>query len=204
MCIYFRGQFFQCWNCRLGNKARFLSDGMGSGEEAYKESAMVVDMLEELLEAGFPARTALEMMNTALVIGREEIRFSTIDVSIFDLYEGTVDILKAGASTTFIRHKNGVERICSTNLPLGVVQDLEIQSVHKHLQDGDFVIMITDGIMDALPVGEQEFLLDTIIGGTELNNPKEMAHHILEQVLEWTGQEPMDDMTVLVVGIWRI
>ena len=87
---------------------------------------------------------------------------------------------------------------------LGVIQDLEIQSVHKHLQSGDFVIMITDGIMDALPVGEQEFLLDTIIRGTSLNNPKEMAHHILEQVLEWTGEEPMDDMTVLVVGIWRI
>lgn len=87
---------------------------------------------------------------------------------------------------------------------MGVVQDLEIQSVHKHLQNGDFVIMITDGIMDALPVGEQEFLLDTIIRGTSLNNPKEMAHHILEQVLEWTGEDPMDDMTVLVIGIWRI
>jgi len=31
-----------------------------------------------------------------------------------------------------------------------------------------------------------------------------MAHHILEQVLEWTGEDPMDDMTVLVIGIWRI
>ena len=203
-CAGISGDSFSMMELPAGKQGAVLSDGMGSGEEAYRESAMVVDMLEELLEAGFPARTALEMMNTALVIGREEIRFSTIDISIFDLYEGTVDILKAGASTTFIRHQNGVERICSTNLPLGVVQDLEIQSVHKHLQNGDFVIMITDGIMDALPVGEQEFLLDTIIRGTSLNNPKEMAHHILEQVLEWTGEDPMDDMTVLVIGIWRI
>ena len=191
-CAGISGDSFSMMELPAGKQGAVLSDGMGSGEEAYRESAMVVDMLEELLEAGFPARTALEMMNTALVIGREEIRFSTID------------ILKAGASTTFIRHQNGVERICSTNLPLGVVQDLEIQSVHKHLQNGDFVIMITDGIMDALPVGEQEFLLDTIIRGTSLNNPKEMAHHILEQVLEWTGEDPMDDMTVLVIGIWRI
>ena len=35
-------------------------------------------------------------------------------------------------------------------------------------------------------------------------NPKEMAHHILEQVLAWTGREPADDMTVIVVGMWEI
>lgn len=70
--------------------------------------------------------------------------------------------------------------------------------VERQLDDGDFVIMVTDGIMDALPVGEQEIILETIIQGTNKNNAKEMAHHILEQVLEWNGRAPMDDMTVLV------
>ena len=46
-----------------------LSDGMGSGEEAFRESARVVEMLEELLEAGFPKETAIQMMKTAQVIG---------------------------------------------------------------------------------------------------------------------------------------
>ena len=64
--------------------------------------------------------------------------------------------------------------------------------------------MITDGVLDALPVGEQEVILDTIIKGTEIHNPKEMAHHVLEQVLEWSGEAPLDDMTVLVVGVWKI
>ena len=66
-----------------------------------------------------------------------------------------------------------------------------------------FVVMITDGVLDALPVGEQDLLMETIIGGTTGGNPKELAHHILEQVLNWTGEEPMDDMTVLAVGIWN-
>jgi len=30
-----------------------------------------------------------------------------------------------------------------------------------------------------------------------------LAHHILQQVLSWTGREPEDDMTVLAVGIWK-
>ena len=46
--------------------------------------------------------------------------------------------------------------------------------------------------------------MSMFIGGTGMNNPKELAHHILEQVLEWTGEEPLDDMTVIAVGIWSV
>ena len=55
-----------------GKEGVVLSDGMGSGEEAFRESAMVVEMMEELLTAGFPMEMAIQMLNTALVMGREE------------------------------------------------------------------------------------------------------------------------------------
>ena len=97
-----------------------------------------------------------------------------------------------------------MERITSTRLPLGVVQNLEFDTVTKQLESGDVVVMVTDGVMDALPVGEQELVLETIIKGTEIQNPTEMAEHILEQVLNFTGEKPLDDMTVLVIGIWNV
>ena len=144
------------------------------------------------------------MLNTALVMGREEVRFSTIDMSVFDLYTGGCEFLKAGASTTFVKYPDQVEQIKSTSLPLGVVAKLDMQSFERELVDGTYVIMVTDGVMDALPVGEQDFLMQMILEGTSLNNPKEMAHHILEQVLECSGEVPLDDMTVLVIGIWTL
>ena len=85
-----------------------------------------------------------------------------------------------------------------------MVSQLEIDSTTHQLEDGDVVIMMTDGVMDALPVGEQEFLMRMIVKGTNTNNPKEMAHYILEQVLECSGKEPLDDMTVVVIGIWTL
>ncbi len=186
-----------------GKLAVALSDGMGSGEKACRESTLVMELLEELLEAGFPAKAAIQMINTTLVMGREEIHFSTVDLSMFDLYTGECRLIKAGASSTFIKKGNKVERISSSSLPIGVMHSIEIESVQRTLEDGDFVVMITDGVLDALPVGEQDLLMETIIGGTTGGNPKELAHHILEQVLNWTGEEPMDDMTVLAVGIWN-
>lgn len=69
-CDKVSGDTFLMTNLPGGKKGIALSDGMGSGEDAFKESTMVVEMLEELLEAGFPVKTAIQMMNTALVIGR--------------------------------------------------------------------------------------------------------------------------------------
>ena len=187
-----------------GKQGAILSDGMGAGEQANKESQMVVELLEELLNAGFPKETALQMLNTALVIGREEVRFSTIDMGIFDLYNGQCEFIKAGAAMTFVKRADGVQCIRSTSLPIGVVSNLEIDEEKVALQDGDVVIMVTDGVMDALPVGEQEILMRMIIEGTQKTSPKEIAQHVLERVLECSGELPMDDMTVLVVGIWRL
>lgn len=187
-----------------GKEAMILSDGMGSGERAFRESAMVVEMLEELLKAGFPRKTALSMMNTALVMGREEICFSTIDLSIFDLYTGECEFMKAGAAVTFIRKADRMEHIYSECLPLGVVQNQEVSESKKNLEAGDIVVMVTDGVLDMLPFGEQERLLDLIIQGTKIENPRELAHYILEKVLELGNSRPTDDMTVLVAGIWEV
>ncbi|MGN0393670.1 MAG: SpoIIE family protein phosphatase [Bariatricus sp.] len=203
-CQKISGDSFLMTRLPGGQEAAILSDGMGSGEQASRESAMIVDMLEELLKAGFPRQTALSMMNTALVMGREEVCFSTVDMSIFDLYSGECEFVKAGAAPTFIRKKERIEHIYSENLPLGVVQNQKSGEFRRNMESGDIVVMVTDGILDALPPGEQEKLLDLIIGGTPLENPKELAHYILQSVLELSDGEPKDDMTVLVAGIWEM
>lgn len=202
-CSQISGDNFTMIEMPGGKKAVALSDGMGAGEDACRESTLVIELLEELLETGFPASAAVQMINTTLVMGREEIHYSTVDMSIFDLYTGECEIIKAGASSTFIKKKDCVEHLSSTSLPIGVMNSIEIDSVKRKLEDGDFVIMVTDGVLDALPVGEQDILLETIIQGTAMVNPKEMAHHILQQVLSWTGRDPADDMTVLAVGVWE-
>lgn len=203
-CKRISGDSFSMLDLPKGKQGIILSDGMGAGEVACRESTMVVELLEELLDAGFPKETALQMLNTALVIGREEVRFSTIDMSIFDLYNGSCEFVKAGASISFIKHADKVKYVKSTSLPIGVVSQLQIDQEQYELEDGDFVVMLTDGVMDALPVGKQELILQMIIEGTQKTNPKEIAQHILEQVMECSGEVPIDDMTVLVIGLWSL
>ncbi len=203
-CDRISGDTFLLTDLPGGKKGAALSDGMGAGEEAFRESTMVVELLEELLDAGFPVKTAIQLMNTALVIGREEVRFSTIDVCLFDLYSGECEFVKAGAAATFIKKEDKVEKIHSAALPIGVIQDIEIDTQTRELTSGDFVIMVTDGVLDALPAARQDSLMSQFISEADMQNPKELAHHILERVLECSGEKPVDDMTILVIGVWRI
>ena len=135
--------------------------------------------------------------------------FSTIDAALIDLYDGSCEMVKAGAATTYIKRKNEeekniVEEVRAISLPVGVLAGLEIEPQYRQLKDGDFLIMVTDGILDTLPSGEQDQLMEQFICQVDSQNPGEMAHHILEQVMKYVGVKPLDDMTVLVTGIWKI
>ena len=196
------GDNFSLYHCRDGQFVAALSDGMGSGIEAYKESERVIDLLEQFLEAGFSKETAARMINSALVVRSDTAQvFSTIDITSLDLYTGVCEVLKVGASTTFIRRENWVEQISSTSLPAGVFHKLDPDCTSKKLYDGDMVIMVTDGVMDALPLAHQDSLMKDIIMEHQTGNPGDLASYILNRVKQYHGPSPADDMTVLVMGI---
>jgi stage II sporulation protein E len=180
-----------------------LSDGMGTGLNAYQESEMVVDLLEQFLEAGFSKETAVKMINSAMVLRSDGKTFSTIDISSIDLYSGVCEFLKIGAATSFIRRGSWVETITSTSLPAGIFQQTDFEKTCRKLYDGDMVVMVTDGVLDVLPSEHQEKMMKDIILEHDTNNPKELADYILSRVRQYKNGRFCDDMTVLVIGIWK-
>ena len=195
------GDNFSLQHCREGQFIGALSDGMGSGIAAYRESELVIDLLEQFLEAGFSKETAVRMINSALLVRSDAQVFSTVDIASLDLYTGVCEFLKVGASTTFIRRDNWVETISSTSLPAGVFHRLEPDCSSRKLYAGDMVIMVTDGVLDALPAGHQESMMKDIIMEHDTGNPSELAAYILGRIRQYGEKEPSDDMTVLVMGL---
>lgn len=180
-----------------------LSDGMGSGTEANQESEMVVELLEKFIEAGFKKETAVKMMNSAMVLQGENDSFSTLDYASIDLYSGKLDLIKIGAAATFIKRDNEVEIISSGSLPAGAVCDLQSEHQSRTLEHGDFLVMVTDGVVEYLHVKNPEEKLSEIIEEVATDNAGVLAKSILERVLLFTGGYALDDMTILVTGIWE-
>ena len=73
-----------------GQLVMCLSDGMGSGLAASRESEAVVELLEEFITSGFTRETAAKMINSALVLQRSGGMFSTVDICELNLYTGAV------------------------------------------------------------------------------------------------------------------
>ena len=200
---FINGDSFSFFVMDDGNYHICLSDGMGSGARASQESEMVVDLLQKFIEAGFRKEIAIKLMNSAMVLQGEENSFSTLDYAMIDLYTGQLELIKIGGAATFIKRGSQVEMICDGTLPTGADAHMEIESVKKRLGNGDFLVMLTDGVIEYLHVRNPKETLMDIIGSVQTDNAGVLAEKILQEVLIRTGGHAMDDMTVLVTGIWE-
>ena len=185
-----------------GQMAMMLSDGMGSGSSACKESELVLELLEKFLEAGFSEETALKMMNSAMVIRGEDDLYSTVDICSLDLYTGCCDLYKIGAATTFLIRRDFIERVESSSLPVGVSHRMDLPHTKKQLESGDFLVMMSDGVLECLQEEDPDLAMCGILRNLVSKRPEQMAQEILEEVLERTDGTAADDMTVLVCGVW--
>lgn len=197
------GDNFSVQELESGELVMLLSDGMGCGIRASEESRSVIELLEQFLETGIKQESAIKLINSIFVLKSNEQTFSTIDMSIVNLFTGTCDFIKIGAAATFIKRKNWVETIRSTSLPAGIFNQVDFEAEMKKLYEGDMIIMMTDGILDCIKEEDKEHFMEELLSRIESNNPQEIAEHILNKVLEESDHHIIDDMTVLVAGIWK-
>ena len=195
------GDTFSCHELPDGQMMLCLSDGMGSGRQAFLESQMVTEWLEELLEAGFVPERAIHMVNSLLLVQKEQAP-TTMDLALIDLYDGEAFFYKQGAVGTFIRRKDQVLQVEPGALPMGVACEAVPRCARLQLQDGDMIVMVTDGVLDALEGEDKEETLCQYLAASTTKNATELAQNILDWA---TGAQALarDDMTVLTAGIWR-
>ena len=184
-----------------GQAIMSLSDGMGSGKAANEDSEKVIELIEQLLGTGFSARAALKLVNTVLLLTGQNERPATLDLCLVDLYSGVMEIMKLGAAASFVISEKGVEVLESEHVPAGVLNPVEPVLLSKKLWDRDKVIMVSDGVLDAMPGEDKENAFKDFLSGLPEAGPQETAEMILTFALSFDG-EPRDDMTVLVGGIY--
>ncbi len=197
------GDNYSFYEADTGKMEILLSDGMGSGEKASGDSERVIEIMERLFEAGFSKEAAVQMVNGALAATAQEQNMPTLDICEIDLYTGLCDFLKVGAASTYIKRGQLVDMLSARNLPLGVFSQIEPDVIRRTLQSGDYIIMLSDGIADALSQGIGEEALPEIIGRMDYGSPKEIANQILGYCIRQSRGQIRDDMTVLVTGIWN-
>lgn len=186
-----------------GYYTTILSDGMGFGPEANKESKSTVELVEKFIEAGFDEDKTINTVNSMMGMRfAEDEKYATLDLSKVNLYNGETTFVKIGAAPTFIKRGNVVKAVNSKNLPFGLVDEVDVEYIKGQLKAGDILVSISDGVLDIDKFNSEKFVwLEQYL--KEVNDdPKALSEKILQKAKELSGKEIKDDMTVIVSKIY--
>lgn len=186
----------------IGKYALAISDGMGSGKRAREESEETLRLLHQILQTGIPEHVAIKSINSILSLRTTDEMFSTLDLAIINLHDAFVRFLKIGSSPSFIIRSEEVIQVSAGNLPIGIIDDVDVDIVSKQLKAGDLLVMMSDGVFDG---PKQVACLETWFKHKltmfETDNPQHVADLLLEEVIRTQSGKIADDMTVVVAKI---
>ena len=181
-----------------------VSDGMGSGREAGRESSAALELLLRALRAGYSRHDALRLVNGMLAACRGDGEmFATMDLCAVDLDSGEAAFEKLGACPSYLLRGGRCRRIGGDALPLGIVESASPQRTAARLQPGDLLLLVTDGVTDAF--GGDAAAFQRALGGRAPRDaalaPQNCADTLLKRALDRCGGSAPDDMTVLAARV---
>ncbi len=181
-----------------------LSDGKGSGPEAMKSSKIAIKMLERLLTAGFEKDVSMKLINSTLSANTSEDMFATLDIQILDLFNGNMEFIKNSACPTYIKRNGEVQLLKAVSLPTGILTNVDLVVYDYDLQDGDILVMCSDGIIDS----NKEYLnkqvwLKYLLEDIQIDDAQKIADIIIGEAIDNDFGVQKDDMTVIVAKITK-
>jgi serine phosphatase RsbU (regulator of sigma subunit) len=132
------------------------------------------------------------------------LRFTTAFLAEYDPIRRTIDYINAGHNTPILRRANGqIERLDVGGLPFGILPEAKYESATVTLAPGDWLIIFTDGLVEAENARQDEYgetrLLAAIEAGQSVE-PAEMLKRLLAEVDLFVGNTPQhDDVTCLLL-----
>lgn len=201
------GDFYDVFEVGRGTWAVAIGDVCGRGPDA----AAVTGLVRHALQAsGRNSRNPVAMLQFAnLMLCEEEDRsierFCTAAVGVVRPGDSTrVAFASAGHPPAMVRRTGGmVEGLPATGITLGVVDDLGGRAQRLMLEEGDLMVMYTDGLTEARDAGGtfygEERLAD-VIREAKAETAQELVDLLVADLREFTGGRLGDDLGLVVFG----
>ena len=126
-----------------------LSDGMGSGRDAALTAELATGFVRNMLSVGAMNREILAMLNSFLQ-GRYRSSAhecsTTLDLMEFDTVSGRAVFFKCGAAPTYVYRNGSLFKLRSKTMPLGILPEVDVRVIEFELNEGDTVVMMSDGV----------------------------------------------------------
>jgi len=132
------------------------------------------------------------------------LRFTTAFLAEYDPVYRTLNYINAGHNNPILRRASGqIERLNVGGLPFGIQPEVKYQSATVTLAPGDWLIIFTDGLVEAENARQEEYgepLLLTAIEAGKTLEPAEMLKRLMAELDLFVGNTPQhDDVTCMLL-----
>lgn len=190
------GDCLTYFNNGQGNMVVILSDGMGTGGRAAVDSNMATSIISKLIKAGLSYDCALSVVNSSLMIKSEDESMATLDVLDINLFSGKVDVMKAGACTTYIKKKSKIIRKDLQSLPIGILSDVQFSKESITLSEGDMILMVSDGALVT-----DDLWIERIMEDSRDKTCEEIAQSVVTEAKKRRNDGHDDDITAIALRV---
>jgi len=134
------------------------------------------------------------------------LRFTTAFLAEFGPISRALTYINAGHNTPILRRRSGaIERLTNGGLPLGIMADAPYQSGNVTLQPGDWLVVFTDGVIEAMNDRGDEYgedrLLQVLSAGAA-TTPDELLRRMMGDLDVFVGATPQhDDVTCMLIKV---
>ncbi|MEA2450170.1 MAG: hypothetical protein QOG63_2102, partial [Thermoleophilaceae bacterium] len=202
------GDFYDVFERRDGDWALVIGDVSGKGAEAAAVTALARHTVRTAsLQPASPAQL-LETLNGALLAQRAGTEFCTVCVGQLTRPGGsgsaTLRIALGGHPPMFVLRADGsVEAHGEPGTLIGVFSDPALHEVDVPLEPGDVVLLYTDGVTEAGPVGEEigEDGLALLLGELRGRTPEEIVAAVEHAAVSAQDGKPRDDIALVALRI---
>ena len=198
------GDFYDYFYIDEDHLALVVADVSGKGIPASlfmmrsKESIRSASMNEKDLA------TVFFKVNNSLCVNNAEGFFVTAFLGVLNLKTYEFNYINAGHERPFIKHHNKCHRLeVKSNFVLGIEEDFTYEQEKIQLEEGDAIILHTDGLNEAINSNNEEFGYERINNSFQKDNePKLNIQTIIQDLEEFEGkEEQFDDSTIMAFKI---
>lgn len=169
-----------------------LSDGMGSGYNAYTESLDALKTIASLSKYHFRIKTILRLLEDIYELRSNYDRYATLDFLAIDTANKKLNLYKMGSTTTYILHNNQLLTYENQTLPLKL--DEINSSYDLDLYSGDYIFLLSDGISDF--ISNDEFYSLVSKGQKSAD---EVCYNIIDYIKRKENNKLKDDLSLIVI-----
>lgn len=197
------GDFYDVFWVGPDHLAVFIGDISGKGIAAALLMARISGELRVAALAHVDPVAVFTIMNRSVIErGQPEVFFTAIYFTL-DVRTGEVWLATAGQPSPYLCHADGtVEVITEGASPaVGMLEDVHFASTQLFLEDGDSLVLYTDGVVEAAALdgslyGEERLANCISSAGSR---PKDISDQILHSVSMHTKTAPAnDDITIFI------